>query len=466
MPNGNPLVGEVWETTDPTGRTIRGIVADVVPNVLTLVSFTGNRFRIAPTGMTNSWRYVQAPPPTALRCSRRGCGQPGILRFVRGQQIDWVCPRHLPVGVHATLTHESLGPVRPNETRSAPPPPGVVDAEFTEVVPMRCSQCHNPDPVEDHRIDLLPNCSLWICHRCNARWCVLFGLEAFTNNEASEQRLRNIVDDLRVALALENYSVEQITTTPRILGIFERFAEAGIPGCSVAGINIRWSPEFGVVNQPNTVFRMELRGGPEHRAAPRSALPRLALFGEPRPRLDEMGASLAPSDVSMSTSSLVPIAQESQAAEHELLDNMAPIPFVSTGTRWVNRGTGEIVEVVRLGSSTDGNEPVVHFKRVSDSLEANMVLLQRDFDSMFRSFASTQPNNRAHEPVVEILKDEEWEHVESGEVVKIDTVDTKRNLVTVIAKERRRSVPMADFVNAKWRKIVRKTAFARIMEDE
>jgi hypothetical protein len=139
----------------------------------------------------------------------------------------------------------------------------------------------------------------------------------------------------------------------------------------------------------------------------------------------------------------------------------------------VNNSNGDIVEVAYLGRSTDGSEPVVHFKRISDTLESNQMMLLRDFETMHRVFAHDTTKRRERETVVEVLKDEEWEHVESGEVVRIDSVDTKRNLVIVMGgattptvSAKRRSVPMLDFVNAKWRRIVRKTAFARLMEDD
>jgi hypothetical protein len=458
MPNGNPLVGEVWETTDPTGRTIRGIVADVAPNVLTLVSFTGNRFRIAPSRMVSTWRYAQAPPNTALHCSRRGCTHPGILRFVRGQQPDWVCPRHLPVGVQASLTTESLGPTRP-EVR--PTPPGVIDAEFVEVTPIRCIRCRNPDPVEDHRIQLPPSCSLWVCHSCNEHFCILSGLEPALSIQP-EQYLRNVVDDIRFGLTVENYNIQRISVPAPIFRVFTRFASAIESNhCVYAGLTIE-----SVAEVPNNAaLVIELGGGPQYRPPPRPTQPARVVPDEPRARTMRETFDQLYGRVAERVVPLVPIAEESQADAHELLDDMAPTPFISTGTRWVNRSTGDIVEVVRLGSTTDGNEPVVHFKRVSDTHEPNTVLLQRDFENMFRSYVqpgTSTPTGR----VVDILKDEEWEHVESGEVVKIDVVDTKRNLVTVIAKERRKSVPMADFINAKWRKLVRKTAFARIMEDD
>lgn len=160
-------------------------------------------------------------------------------------------------------------------------------------------------------------------------------------------------------------------------------------------------------------------------------------------------------------------AEASPRESNGLLAEMAPTPFISKGTRWVNSSTGDIVEVAYLGRSTEiPHEPVIHFRRVSDDMEVNQLLLQRDFETMFRPYTQeTTPKNRP-EAVVEVLKDEEWEHVESGEVVRIESVDTKRNLVIVVAKERRKSVPMLDFVNAKWRRIVRKTAFERLMEDD
>ena len=156
MPEGTPLIGEIWEMLDGTGRSVRGVVADMTETVATLVSFTGNRFRIAPQRLVGTWQFSQPPPPTALRCNRRGCAQAGILRFQRGISPEWVCPRHLPVGVQASLTTESLGLP---QTPQAPQAPTVL-----------CPGCTlEIDPIEDSRVST-SQVTFWQCPACNQRW--------------------------------------------------------------------------------------------------------------------------------------------------------------------------------------------------------------------------------------------------------------------------------------------------------
>ena len=484
MPNGNPLVGEVWETSDPTGRNIRGIVADVTDTIITLVSFTGNRFRLSPARLLSSWHFYLSPPNTALHCTRRGCRSAGILRYLRGSSPEWVCPRHLPVGVQASLTTESIGA----PGFQPPPPPAETLANLTpEGVSVRCLGCGNTDPVEDSRVQLLEHAALWICGRCNERWCFISANPAYIRTNADVAML-DVLVEARVQLAVENYRIEEITSAPSVFHVFERLTREAGPGpdptqprpVSYAGVPIRNGLDFYSQNPIGTLLRVQLAGGPEHRPPPRLERQQamnvnfgLMYGGEapvpapppPVPVPYPVGNFEIGSQRPYQDGRAEGTVGVNRTDAGGLLDSMAPAPpYISQGTRWVNRSSGEVVEVDHLGTSTDSNEPVVHFKRVSDDMEVNLVLFQRDFSAMFRPY--TQETPRIEERVVEVLKDEEWEHVESHAVVKVDSVDTKRNLVVVLDKDKRRSVPMLDFVNAKWRKIVRRTSYDRLLELE
>jgi hypothetical protein len=302
------------------------------------------------------------------------------------------------------------------------------------------------------------------------------------------------MNEVRVRLLGEYFTVENIeTSTTLYRALWARQLVSG-DGVSVderavySGIPISGQGNFAQNNPPGTIFRLRLRGGPEHRPPPaprfsvtaRQAEESLASLTLPANPVQGQQVSLrdipSPGNLTIQAQGQTVIQgwtfpanapfgsqQVSDADTNGLLSEMAP-PYVSKGTRWVNRSTGDIVEVDHLGRSTDGGDPIVHFKRISDTHESNSVVLQRDFENMFRPFAQETP--KIAERVVEVLKDEEWEHGESGEVVRIDQVDTKRNLVIVMASDKRRSVPMLDFVQAKWRKIVRKTAYARLLEDD
>jgi hypothetical protein len=481
MPTGIPIVGEVWETTDPTGRRLRGVLSDITPHIITLVSFTGNRFRIAPLRLMTTWVFSQSPPPTALRCTRQGCSQPGILRYQTGTQPEWRCPRHLPVGVNARLTTESLGAPRPEPP--LPPPNG------ERAVSCRCG---NPDPSEDARVQLPPGVHLWICHRCSERWCLITDFGAPSNVDHN-QRMFDLLNDVRVALSVENYYIQEITTTPQTYRVFEAATFQGatpaqrenlrdITGDVVvyAGLPIR-NPAGFVQEMPrDTLLNLRLGGGPEHRLLP----PERPDPTFPPPTNGSVGVAMQIGDQSTPIQttlgpservlierpenvdfingnfSFPPVTLESSG--DELLDTMNISAFISKGSRWVNRGSGQIVEVSHMGRATDSGDPVVHFKPISDDHAANTVALQPDFEALYRPLVPETTGR--DEPIIEILKDEEWEHVETGDTVVIEAVDTKRNLITVVAKDRRRSVRMIDFVNNKWRKIVRRTAFARVLD--
>jgi hypothetical protein len=279
------------------------------------------------------------------------------------------------------------------------------------------------------------------------------------------------LEDIRAALAVENYSIQGVVIANGVRSVLD-----GMILSTGQGVWDGVPLERGDLGSADVMFRLRLRGGPELRAPRQHALATHFTMAYGRGQGGLVASTPIPRDVPMVETpagriDLSPIvlqrtvlAPESDATE--LLDAMAPSPFISAGTRWVNRASGEIVEVSRMGRSDDRGETVVHFKRVSNDLEANMVLLQRDFETMFRPFGP-EVSKKAREAVVEVLKDEEWEHIESTEAVTIDSVDTKRNLVIVLGRDqKRRSVPMLDFVNAKWRKIIRKTAYQRLMEDD
>jgi hypothetical protein len=286
----------------------------------------------------------------------------------------------------------------------------------------------------------------------------------------------DILNDVRARLAVENFRVEEISTNLAwVYSVFDGLDGNAHRGASVRPLYAGIPIALGQMLSPeptNTILRLRLTGGPEYRTAPR------------RMRTDRNAAMSAGFDlayggqrdadgniVGTPVGNMGMIGQRPRAttveqaqAAYDLLDEMAP-PYVSQGTRWVNRSNGEVVEVDHLGASTDNGETVVHFRRVSDDMEVNLVLLLRDFESMFRPFTHETPRSTV-ERVAEVLKDEEWEHIESLAVVRIDTVDTKRNLVVVLDKEKRRSVNMIDFVNGKWRKIIRRTAYARLLDLE
>jgi hypothetical protein len=162
----------------------------------------------------------------------------------------------------------------------------------------------------------------------------------------------------------------------------------------------------------------------------------------------------------------IPVQQMGTIEEEAWIQEQAPTPFAAVGQRWIQRKTGDLIEITRVGPTDDRSTTVVHFKRVSDGVESSNAMLLDDFMRECHPYTtrSSQPQDI---PVVVVLKDEEWEHVDSGEVVRIDTVDSKRDLIIVMQKEgKRRSVPLFEFANARWRKIIRRTAYDRLLDLE
>lgn len=492
MPAGQPQVGEVWEMLDGTGRSVRGVVSDISPTILTLVSFTGNRFRTTPSRLDITWRFSQPPPPTALRCNRRGCGQPGIMRFQRGMSPEWVCPRHLPVGVQATLTTESLGVP---QTPQAP-----------EQVLSRCPGCTlEVEPIEDARCstDII---TFWQCPACNARW----GAWSLTpewgaRDERTASFIREVLTAYSEHLRALHVTISQIDALPGVIEMLLRspHLEETLPSTipqmySFLGFNLR--PNFDLPDTTPIIIRVT--GAPIVRAVAPTVNERgwRLLPQAPRPTIEQTAAQLAhalrmdrelrpdrdrplrPGEIAIVGDTeyvgRFPIRREIQIEplvepfapaspdETALMTAMAPTPYAAVGQRWVNRSTGDLVEVTRVRLTDDRSTQAVHFRRVADGIESSHALVLEDFLRECRPYVA-KSSAPVQVPVAQVIKDEEWEHIDSGEVVTIDTVDTRRDLVIVQQKEgKRRSVPLYEFANAKWRKIVRRTSFDRLLDLE
>lgn len=473
----------MWEMLDGTGRSVRGVVSDISDTILTLVSFTGNRFRTTPRGLDVSWRFSQPPPPTALRCNRRGCSQPGIMRFQRGVSPEWVCPRHLPVGVQATLTTESLGVP---ETPQAP-----------EQVLSRCPGCTlQVEPIEDARCstDII---TFWQCPACNTRW----GAWSLTpewgaRNERTCSFIREVLAAYSEHLRALHVTIGHLEVLPGVIEMLmrtphlEETTPATIPQMySLLGFNLR--PNFDLPQTTPIIIRVS--GAPIVRMAPPEASGGWRLLPQaPRPTIEQtaqqmaqalrMDRALRPGEIAVvgepeyvgrfpirreiPVQPLVEPFSPASPDETALMTAMAPTPYAAVGQRWVNRSTGDLVEVTRVQPTDDRTTQAVHFRRVADGIESSHALVLEDFLRECRPFVA-KSSAPMQVPVVEVIKDEEWEHRDSGEVVVIESVDTKRDLVIVVQKEgKRRSVPWYEFANAKWRKIVRRTSFDRLLDLE
>lgn len=154
MAVGDPQVGEKWSTRDLSGREMQAFMADITPHIVTLVSITGNRIRVAPARLQSDWSFLKSAPRTGLICERKGCSFIALFRTTRDGHVQHLCPRHAPIGV---LLHVV------DETRIYP---------RSEVEGITCLVCGTPDVPED--MGALRSTDdpwqFWNCTRCDSYW--------------------------------------------------------------------------------------------------------------------------------------------------------------------------------------------------------------------------------------------------------------------------------------------------------
>jgi hypothetical protein len=386
--------------------------------------------------------------------------------------------------VQATLTTESLGvpqtPQAPEQTLS------------------RCPGCTlQVEPIEDARAstDII---TFWQCPACNTRWAAWsLSPEWGARDERTCGFIREVLADYAARLRSMHVTIGHLEVLPGVIEMLMRTphlegtSPATIPQMySLLGFNLR--PNFDLPQTTPIIIRVS--GAPIVRPATDPPAPggwRL-LPQAPRPTIEQTAAQLAhalrmdrelrPGEIAVVGEpeyvGRFPIRRELQIEpavepfepaspdETALMTAMAPTPYAAVGQRWVNRSTGDLVEVTRVQPTDDRSTQAVHFRRIADGIESSQALVLEDFLRECRPYVA-KSSAPVQVPVVEVLKDEEWEHRDSGEVVTIDTVDTRRDLVVVVQKEgKRRSVPLYEFANAKWRKIVRRTSFDRLLDLE
>ncbi len=131
--------------------------------------------------------------------------------------------------------------------------------------------------------------------------------------------------------------------------------------------------------------------------------------------------------------------------------------LITPKSKWVHKGTGGIVEVVTV------REAAVSFRQ--EDQKFNMLL--EDFLSLHRPYVIENLEDISTKyPNLILTENAEYESPEG--IVKVVSVDSKRELVTVIWGDGRKRAPLSlrEFATSKWRKIERRTAYQRIMDDE
>lgn len=413
MPVGQPVLGEQWETRDLHGRAVRGIVADVTPTVITFVSLTGSRYRVSPSRLSTSWAFVSAAPRTPFVCSRRGCSLTAVFLYSRGTSPDYTCPRHAPAGTHLNLLRD-----QPGAPQSQPAP------AITIVNP--CPNCGHPDPVElwsGH--EDLPEVSGWSCVQCNNAWsAVVGGANPNTNGQWWRGAVATAIHDIE----RHKRRPSQIRCHPTVYDLLRAEVDAFL------------STENG---------DLEIFHTPTH---PDSTLDpwTLIIYTGTRRLADEPNQNGDVFSRDLLMQQFRAIARSATNDRKELEQAL-----VRPKSRWVHKSTGASIETI---SVKDG---AVVFRQE----DQNATMLLEDFVKFHRPFVfegiSTEPI-----PNIAILPGEEWESAAEG-TVTIVSVDSKREQVTVAwADGRKRSAPLTlrEFGTDKWRKVIRKTSFQRLLD--
>jgi len=141
------------------------------------------------------------------------------------------------------------------------------------------------------------------------------------------------------------------------------------------------------------------------------------------------------------------------------------------GSTWVNRGTGVLVEVTGL-SFAEGSQQIIQFRAVlaAESLirEPHSRLSYEDFVSLHRVWHN---DGKTEMPYLDLglQLGDEWIQNHNRIVVEIVHIDHKKETVSVYEKavNRRSALKMREFApGGNWRKIVRRTAFEALEDDD
>lgn len=422
MPAGNPLIGEVWSSTsstiDGTSRAVRGVVAEVVSNVITLVSFTGNRLRVSPDRFQATWQFVQARPSTHRRC--QSCDQQAVFSVGFDQEPvpSYFCPRHTPTGIQAVLL--------PNSSRSElleslqgyaalqEDGPRVLmastDASRQEAI--HCPLCSRDRLVQVVTFRVTGG-TAYHCEGCNQR---------MVHANLSGQSLSMFIPNLARDLERNNCPLIEIQMS------HGAYAELLRNHSTSVGFPVATSPDA-----PVNLYGFPMRTNP---GIPGQG----AFFVHRNPD------HLRTGDPGRPAPTLQPTPPELQVP-----------PEVGSG--WVTRAGGSVVTVERVTSQA------VHF-RASGS-ESNAVMTLPDFLTYHRK-AEHRPNKKA-EPIPHDIKvGEEWEQRSGLYAQAVKIIEINDRLQAVVVEEpdgTRKSLRLVEIVRD-WKRVTRVTLYDRLNRED
>jgi hypothetical protein len=471
MPAGDPQFGEIWAMSNVSGGApLPVVVADVGPHIITFVGMNGNRLRM-PVGRLLLWNFMSGYPRVAATCQTPGCTHAGFLRFSQRGRAYFVCPRHLPIGVNAEIVQETPNDVEPLNRPT-----------------LACPGCDSPDPIENigfaENDDT--NWALLTCPRCPQRWItiwyppteqpwavntlldVLHACERVLIHPTGIRMHPNMLADLRRDPRQEYGDLNGPETQLR----FENIPLVVNSGLNIPAIvdvptearssrsvqRLRGgTPETGGVSrlggQPNRTLSSLHDGmfGVRVAEARREDL-RDALFTEQEHREEHRAEHRAEQRT----------AEQAVATEDDTFD-------IQAGSAWVQRSTGNIMHVLRMDHAVDRTRVVVYCNKGEEN-EPAMRMVIRDFLANHRAYVSQEEWPTIDvKPVIEITSGEEWEFTGTPSVgINIIAVDHKKEVAHVeeLESKRKRTISFSEFIQKRWRKVVRKTAYQWLLDGE
>jgi hypothetical protein len=429
-------VGEVW-TTNAGDREVQGVVASITPDIITLVSLTGNRFRAAPDRILGMWAFSQPALHSDIECYRPGCTNPGILIY---NERVYTCPVHAPVGTTSRL-------VTPSRVEPSVPPSAVCS--------IPCPFCTNPDTVENLQANY-NFVSAWQCLRCGEQW-----VSAFVEGEPLQSDVQLMID----AVSARNVGIESIIVSSQAARslTWDVYTESGGPTL-IFGYPLRVIDALH--RDTGEVFLVHLSRASLARRWNSHTTPEPE---RPRPVLEAENPATGQSVFTMSLAVGVEYPNNSSVGGDITLRSgtgaleeagvarvwVQEIDPPTPGTQWVNKGTGAIVTVTKVIPGEG-----VHYKDEGNSI----IVTLTDFLQLFTRREHTVPVSVAVVPVV----GEEWENTLSNLVYSITEVFVDRMTVIVerLSDSNKTSVKLQDFSSTYWKKVNRRTAYEHLLDDD
>jgi hypothetical protein len=431
-------VGEVW-TTEAGDRQVQGVVASVTPDIITLVSFTGNRFRASPDRVLGMWSFSQPPPYSEVSCYRPGCTSPGIL--VYNEQV-YTCPNHAPIGVVSRLiwpSREVIPSIPPSAVCSIP-----------------CPFCSNVDTVENlqaaHTL-----ISSWQCLRCGEQW-----VSAYIEGEPLQSDIQLLLDTVSARnLTVESIIVSSAAARSLTWNVNREGVEGGAPillfGRPLRTVDSlhRDRGEVMLVHlSRNSVARRWTTGianvEPETPPPPEveNPVPEREMFTvNLAVQVDYPDNSMVGGDITIRSGTGTP--ESGGTVTIQEIDPPTP------GSQWVNKRSGAIVTVTKVIPGEG-----VHYKDEGSSF----IMTLTDFLEIHTRREYTVPIVMAVVPVV----GEEWENTLDNLVYSVTEVFVNRMTVIVerLSDSNKISVKLQDFSSTYWKKVQRRTAYEHLLDDD